>query len=68
MRHDKYGYNNTEEVVYYLKKYRRVKEDWQADFYDAYGRFVVIFCGVMYWYSILGFMAFNFVCISKLLV
>ena len=29
MRHDKYRYNNTEEVVYYLKKYRRVKEEWQ---------------------------------------
>ena len=38
MRHDKYRYNNTEEVVYYLKKYQRVKEEWQADFYDAYGR------------------------------
>ena len=25
MRHDKYRYNNTEEVVYYLKKYQRVK-------------------------------------------
>ena len=43
MRHDKYRYNNTEEVVYYLKKYRRVKEDWQADFYDAYGRHMLTF-------------------------
>lgn len=34
MRHDKYRYNNTEEVVYYLKKYQRVKEEWQADFYE----------------------------------
>ena len=30
MRHDKYRYNNTEEVVYYLKKYQRVKEEWQV--------------------------------------
>ena len=43
MRHDKYRYNNTEEVVYYLKKYRRVKEDWQADFYDAHGRHMLTF-------------------------
>ena len=43
MRHDKYRYNNTEEVVYYLKKYQRVKEDWQADFYDAYGRHMLTF-------------------------
>ena len=43
MRHDKYRYNNTEEVVYYLKKYQRVKEEWQADFYDAYGRHMLTF-------------------------
>lgn len=39
----KYRYNNTEEVVYYLKKYQRVKEEWQADFYDAYGRHMLTF-------------------------
>ena len=33
MRHDKYRYNNTEEVVYYL----------EADFYDAYGRHMLTF-------------------------
>ena len=38
MRHDKYRYSNTEEIVWYLKKYRRVHVDWQADFYDEYGR------------------------------
>nr|WP_294681299.1 hypothetical protein [uncultured Anaerotignum sp.] len=43
MRHDKYRYNNTEEVVYYLKKYARVQEDWQADFYDGYGRHMLTF-------------------------
>ena len=43
MRHDKYRYNNTEEVVYYLKKYQRVKEEWQADFYDAYGGHMLTF-------------------------
>lgn len=43
MRHDKYTYTNTEEIVYYLKKYLRVKEDWQADFYDAYGRHMLTF-------------------------
>ena len=43
MRHDKYRYTNTEEIVYYLKKYRRVQEDWQADFYDVYGRHMLTF-------------------------
>ena len=43
MRHDKYRYSNTEEVVWYLKKYRRVQEDWQADFYDEYGRHMLTF-------------------------
>ena len=35
MRHDKYRYTNTEEIVWYLKKYRRVDEEWQADFYES---------------------------------
>ena len=43
MIHDKYRYSNTEEIVYYLKKYRRVQEDWQADFYDEYGRHMLTF-------------------------
>lgn len=43
MRHDKYRYTNTEEIVYYLKKYRRVQEDWQADFFDEYGRHMLTF-------------------------
>lgn len=43
MRHDKYRYSNTEEVVWYLKKYARVREDWQADFYDEYGRHMLTF-------------------------
>ena len=43
MRHDKYRYSNTEEIVWYLKKYRRVQEDWQADFYDEYGRHMLTF-------------------------
>lgn len=43
MRHDTYRYSNTEEIVYYLKQYRRVQEDWRADFYDAYGRHMLTF-------------------------
>ena len=43
MRHDRYKYTNTEEIVYKLKKYRLVREDWQADFYDAYGRHMLTF-------------------------
>ena len=43
MRHDTYRYNNTEEIVYYLKKYRRVQEAWQADFFDVYGRHMLTF-------------------------
>ena len=43
MRHDKYRYSNTEEIVWYLKKYRRVDEEWQADFYDEYGRHMLTF-------------------------
>ena len=43
MRHDKYRYTNTEEIVWYLKKYRRVDEEWQADFYDEYGRHMLTF-------------------------
>lgn len=43
MRHDKYRYTNTEEIVWYLKKYLRVTEDWQADFYDVYGRHMLTF-------------------------
>ncbi len=43
MKHDKYRYTNTEEVVWYLKKYRRVDEEWQADFYDEYGRHMLTF-------------------------
>ena len=43
MKHDKYRYSNTEEIVWYLKKYRRVNEEWQADFYDEYGRHMLTF-------------------------
>ena len=43
MRHDQYRYTNTEEIVWHLKKYRNVDEDWQADFYDAYGRHMLTF-------------------------
>ncbi|WP_458407346.1 hypothetical protein [Anaerotignum sp.] len=43
MRHDKYHYSNTEEVVWHLKKYARVQEEWQADFYDPYGRHMLTF-------------------------
>ncbi len=43
MRQDKYRYTNTEEIVYYLKKYCRVNEAWRADFYDEYGRHMLTF-------------------------
>lgn len=43
MRHDTYRYSNTEEIIYHLKKYARVQEDWQADFYDVYGRHMLTF-------------------------
>ena len=43
MKHDKYRYTNTEEVVWYLKKYARVQEEWQADFFDEYGRHMLTF-------------------------
>lgn len=43
MKHDKYRYSNTEEIVWHLKKYRRVDEDWQVDFYDEYGRHMLTF-------------------------
>lgn len=43
MIHEKYRYSNTEEIVWHLKKFRRVNEDWQADFYDEYGRHMLTF-------------------------
>ena len=43
MIHEKYRYSNTEEIVYHLKKFRNVKEDWQVDFFDEYGRHMLTF-------------------------
>ena len=43
MIHDKYKFQDLSEVCYYLRKYRKVTEDWQADFYNMYDELVATF-------------------------
>lgn len=43
MIHDKYTIRSLDDICYYLRKYRRVKEDWRVDFYNMYDNLLLTF-------------------------
>lgn len=43
MIHDKYAIRSLDDICYYLRKYRRVKEDWRVDFYNMYDNLLLTF-------------------------
>ena len=43
MIHDKFVIHSLDDICYRLKKYRRVNEDWQVDFYNSYDTLLLTF-------------------------
>jgi len=43
MIHDKYTITGLGEICYHLSKYKHLKEDWKADFYNVYGSHLLHF-------------------------
>lgn len=43
MIHDKFRIHSLDDICYYLKKYRRVREDWRVDFYNDYDSLLLTF-------------------------
>lgn len=43
MIHDRYNIHSLDDICYYLKKYRRVREDWRVDFYNEFDTLLLTF-------------------------
>ena len=43
MIHDRFIIRSLDDICYYLKKYRRVREDWRVDFYNEFDTLLLTF-------------------------
>ena len=43
MIHDIFTIRSLDDICYYLKKYRRVREDWRVDFYNEFDTLLLTF-------------------------
>ena len=40
---DRFTIRSLDDICYYLKKYRRVREDWRVDFYNEFDTLLLTF-------------------------
>ena len=43
MIHDRFTIRSLDDICEYLKKYRRVREDWRVDFYNEFDTLLLTF-------------------------
>ena len=43
MIHDRFTIHSLDDICYYLRKYRRVREDWRVDFYNEFDTLLLTF-------------------------